>query len=87
MTLVSKTLPEFWDCYRGLPLEIQRRADKQFALLRENPAHPSLQLKPVGEFWSCRVSEAYRALAVRDGNTFTWFWIGKHDGYERLLSD
>jgi hypothetical protein len=61
--------------------------NKQFAVLRENPAHPSLQLKPVGEFWSCMVSEAYRALAVRDGNTFTWFWIGTHDKYERLLSD
>ena len=24
-------------------------------------------------------------VAVREGNTFTWFWIGPHDEYERIL--
>jgi hypothetical protein len=83
----SKTLPEFWDRYDSLPEDIQRRADKQFALFSENPAHPSihLKLKPVGSFWSARVTEAYRALGVREGDVFTWFWIGPHDEYERLI--
>ncbi|MCX6596866.1 MAG: hypothetical protein NTV70_10925 [Acidobacteria bacterium] len=39
----------------------------------------------MGEFWSVRVNEAYRALAVREGNVFTWFWIGAHDEYERMI--
>jgi hypothetical protein len=81
----SKALPSFWDCYAGLPEDIQRRADKQFALLRENPLHPSLKLKPVGEFWSARVTENYRALAFREDAVFTWFWIGPHDEYAKLL--
>jgi hypothetical protein len=67
----SKTLPEFWDQYNNLPEGIRRRADKQFGLFVANPKHPSIQLKPVGEFWSARVMDAYRALAVREENVFT----------------
>jgi len=80
-----RALPDFWKCYNALPKETQRRADKQFALLAENPLHPSIHLKPVGELWSARVTDACRALAVREGNVFTWFWIGSHDEYEQLL--
>ena len=69
MILRSKTLPQFWEKYNDLPENIQRRADKQFSLFAANPKHPSLQLKPVGEFWSARVTDAYRALAIRDENT------------------
>ena len=60
-------------------------ADKQFALFRKNPSHPSLNLKPVGDFWSVRVTQSYRALAFREGPSFYWFWIGGHDEYERLI--
>jgi hypothetical protein len=27
----------------------------------------------------------YRALGLLKGDTVTWFWIGTHDEYERLL--
>lgn len=40
---------DFWNDYRALPAEIRARADKQFALLRHNPRHPSLQFKKIGE--------------------------------------
>lgn len=82
---LSRTLPEFWHHYDALPREIHERASKQYVIFEQNPRHPPLQLKPVGEFWSARVNDAYRALAVREGNTFTWFWIGSHDEYERIL--
>ncbi len=71
--------------YNDLPKDIQRLADEQFSLFAANPQHPSIQLKPVGEFWSARITDAYRALAIREENVFTWFWIGPHDEYERLL--
>ena len=32
-----------------------------------------------------RVTDEYSALATRDGGTWLWFWIGRHDEYERLL--
>ena len=59
-------------------------ARKQYELLAADPTHPSVQLKPVGAFWSARVSDAYRALSLRQENTFVWFWVGTHDEYERL---
>jgi hypothetical protein len=82
--LQSKTLPSFWECYFDLPQRIQERAQKQFELFARN-SHPSLHLKPVGDFWSVRVTEGFRALAFRDRDVFTWFWIGPHGEYERLL--
>ena len=39
---------EFWALYEKLPKDIQGLADKNFALLKENPEHPSLYLKTVG---------------------------------------
>ncbi len=55
--------PDFWYCYRHLPAEVRELADKNFALLRQDPQHPSLRLKKVGSFWSARVGLHYRALA------------------------
>jgi hypothetical protein len=85
VTFSSRAGPRFWGLFDELPDEIQELAKKKFALFAENPAHPSLQLKPVGGFWSVRVTEAYRAVASRNGNEFTWVWIGNHDDYERII--
>lgn len=79
------TRPSFWQCYYQLPVPIQRLADKQYKRLRDDPLHPSLRLKKVGQFWSARVTDNYRALALRVEGDFVWFWIGTHDAYERLL--
>jgi hypothetical protein len=48
-------------------------ADKDYALLKENRRHPSLQLKKVGRFWSVRVGSGYRALAVEVEDGLLWF--------------
>ncbi len=45
----------FWEAYHKLPEQVRALADKNYALLKENPQHPSLQLKKVGRFWSVRV--------------------------------
>ena len=75
----------YWRCYRHLPETVQESADTAFALLRENPRHPSLRFKPVGKFWSVRIGNAYRAIAVADGDDYIWVWIGHHDEYDRLV--
>jgi hypothetical protein len=54
----------FWDAYSKLPEQVRAVADKNYALLKTNPQHPSLQFKKVGRFWSVRVGLRYRALAV-----------------------
>jgi len=44
----------FWERYRALPQVVQNLAYRSFQLLKENPRHPSLQFKKVGNFWSAR---------------------------------
>ncbi len=77
--------PEFWFHYRALPEEIQRLADKNFAILKQSPQHPSLRFKKVGVFWSSRVGLHYRALAKERSEGLVWFWIGSHEEYDQLL--
>jgi hypothetical protein len=83
--VIHRTTRRFWDCYWSLPSPIRELADKSFTLLRENPQHPSLHFKKVGQVWSARVGDAHRALAVPDGQDYIWVWIGTHDEYERLI--
>lgn len=75
----------FWQYYHQLPQKIQNLADANFELLKANPRHPSLHFKRVGRFWSARVGDHYRAIAVQDGDDFAWFWIGHHSEYDRLI--
>jgi len=75
----------FWNCYSALPEQIRQLANKSFALLKEDPSHPSLHFQKVGKLWSARVGAAHRALAVPDGDDFVWVWIGTHDEYERMI--
>lgn len=81
----SSTTAEFWTAFAALPEGIKARAKLAYQLWLLNPRHPSCQFKKVGDVWSVRVGGGYRALAVLEGDTFVWFWIGTHDQYERLL--
>ncbi len=77
--------PEFWFHYRKLHPGTQQLADKNFALIKENPHHPSVRLKKVGRFWSARIGLGYRALAKEREEGLVWFWIGSHDAYDQFL--
>ena len=81
----SRATVQFWALFDRLPGDIQARARKQYALFSENPAHPSLHLKRIDELWTVRVTDDYRALALRDRNVFTWVWIGSHAEYDRII--
>ena len=76
--------------FATLPRDVQERAKKKFALWSENPRHPSRHFKKVSAqepLWSVRVSDAYRALGLKDEDHIEWFWIGLHDEYDRILAD
>jgi hypothetical protein len=77
--------PEFWELYHALPVEVRALANKNFALLRAEPDHPSLRLKKVGPFWSARVGLHYRVLARERPEGLVWFWIGPHAAYDALI--
>jgi hypothetical protein len=80
-----RTTARFWACYASLPEAVQKVALRNFNILIQNPAHPSLHFKKVGKLWSVRAGPHHRALAVEDGVDFIWVWIGPHDEYERLI--
>jgi hypothetical protein len=45
-----------------------------------------MQFKPlVGNVWSVRISDHYRALAHRDRDLIVWFWIGTHEDYNNFV--
>ncbi len=78
--------PRFWNCYRQLPADVQRLADRCYDILREDPHYPSLHFAKVGRFWSVLVGLHYRAaLAVEHGHDVIWFWIGSHAEYDGLI--
>lgn len=81
-----KTASSFWTCYERLPIDIRNLADKNFQLLKDNPAHPSLQFKKVGKVWSVRIGSNYRVIASPIEGGFLWVWIGTHSEYDKLLS-
>jgi len=83
----SRATPRFWAAYRNLPSEIRELARKAYRLFRENARHPSLQFKKVhnDSIYSVRVTLGYRALGLLEDDEITWFWIGAHADYDRLL--
>lgn len=78
----------FWQCFDALLLGVQQLARRNYALLRQDLAHPSLHFKPVlsGQYRSVRTGLHYRALGIPVPDGIQWFWIGTHAEYDRLLT-
>jgi hypothetical protein len=84
----SRATADFWACYDRLPAGAQRRADETYTQFCQNPAHPALRFKALagrGNRYSVRVSDVYRAVGVKDGDTIIWFWIGTHNQFDNLF--
>lgn len=65
--MIHRANADFWNHYRRLPEETGPINNSP---LNENPQHPSLQFKKLGdrsgqEIWSVRVTLKYRAFAVK----------------------
>ena len=86
--MISKTTRRFREAYTRLPEHIQRRAREAYRRFEDNPNHPSLRFKHVHAtqpIFAARVGLGHRALAIVDGETAIWFWIGPHSEYDQLL--
>jgi len=59
-----------------LPVEIQKLADKNYALLKTDSRHPSLHFKRIGDLWSVRVGDHYRVSGTDVDAGIYWVWIG-----------
>jgi hypothetical protein len=54
----------------------------------DNQIHQDFIIKRVNDrlpIYSVRIGMDYRAIGILKNDTITWFWIGKHDEYERIL--
>jgi mRNA interferase RelE/StbE len=67
--------------YRALPDEIQKRVDKQLALLLENPAHPSLRLKKLRgtQIFEIKITKGYRLTLSYGEEILELRRVGTHD--------
>lgn len=86
----SRTTRTFWRLFDKLPADAQAHAREAYKQFRANPAHPGLQFKRVNRkkpVYSARVGIQFRAVGELEGDTITWFWIGSHDEYDRLLGN
>ncbi len=85
----SRTTRQFREIYVALPADVQRRADEAYVLWQANPGHPSLRFKLIDredQIYSARIDRGYRVLGARQNDTMIWFWIGKHEVYDRILN-
>ena len=84
----SRTTRKFWRLFDALSVAVQDHARRAYRLWRHDPSHPSLHFKRVSKaepIYSIRIGFQLRALGQLEGDCVTWFWIGLHDEYERLL--
>jgi hypothetical protein len=85
----SRITEDFITRFAQLPSAIQAQARQSYQKWRDNPAHPSLHFKRIHSrdgIYSVRIGLGYRALGLKEDNeTITWFWIGSHAEYDRLV--
>ena len=65
MAFQSFASERFWKLYGELPREVQRLADKQYQLFREDPFHPSLREGDVFNWGWIGSHEEYNKLLRR----------------------
>jgi len=83
----SFTTPDFWKAYEKLSPKLKEKAKNTYQLWQMNQAYPSLHFKKVGgNLWSVRITNDYRALALKKGEDYYWFWIGTHAEYDKLTN-
>jgi len=86
--LNSRVTEDFLACFAALPDPIKAQARKAYRLWRQNPSHPSLRFKrvhPREPIYSARVGIGWRVLGLVEDNTISWFWIGSHAEYDKLI--
>jgi hypothetical protein len=85
----SNLTDDFLVCFAKLPEPIKEQARRNYRLWKLDPNYPSLQFKRIHgkePIYSVRVGRGWRALGLMEDDTITWFWIGSHADYDKLIS-
>lgn len=65
--------------------KLQKRLKKQFSLFQQNPAHAGLRLHKLkvslSEQYAIWIEGDLRALAIKEGEVYTFFDVVNHDQY------
>ncbi len=82
----SVTTLRFRLAYARLPIRIQEATKQAYLQWKQDKAHPRLHFKLIRDnIYSARISIKYRALAVKQDDTYIWFWVGSHADYDQLI--
>jgi mRNA-degrading endonuclease RelE of RelBE toxin-antitoxin system len=84
----SRRTRRFRDELAKLPANIRNQAAEAYRHFQDDPHHPSLHFKKVHPnlpIYSARINDNYRVVGQMRTDAIVWFWIGKHEEYERLL--
>jgi hypothetical protein len=84
----SRRTRRFRDGLAALLSSIRKQAGAAYRQFRDDPNHPSLHFKKVHPkllIYSARINDDYRVVGQMRTDAIVWFWIGKHEEYERLL--
>ena len=86
--MISRLGPEFLEAFRKLDSATQHKVRRAYQLFKDNPRHGSLKFRRVRgtrNHYSAWVDDYYRVLGVVEGNVVTWYWVGPHDEYDRMI--
>lgn len=78
----------FINSFSKLPNEVKKEARRAFRKMIHDPSIVKLTQLVVNrsgkyKVFSARIGMNYRALALRVGSIFIWYWIGTHESYNR----
>jgi len=77
-----KAYASFEKYYKKLPLDIQKKVDKQVTILSSDFHHPSLHTKKIkgsSGIWEMRIDKSYRLTFEIIGDTIFLRAAGNHD--------
>lgn len=85
----SRRTKRFRALFDALPAEAQQQTRQAYEQFRQDPQRGGLQFKQIGQsnppIYSARIGAHYRALGYLEGDTVTWYWIGTHEAYNKLV--
>ena len=84
----SQLTESFLRLFGSLPEDVRVKARRAYRLWSNDPSHPSLRFKRIhgGEpVYSVRIGRGWRALGLLEGDVVTWFWVGSHADYDKLV--
>jgi hypothetical protein len=85
----SVTTDKFRIAFAQLPKHIQKSTREAYHMWTNDPGYPALLFKKIHssrEIYSVRITLDYRALALKEGDTYIWFWVGSNAIYDKMVA-